>query len=295
MQYLGEISAFATAICWAFCSTSFEIAGKKIGSMNLNLSRLFIGMFFISSYTCITRGVFFPIDATPTQWFWLSLSGIIGMVVGDVLLFEAFVQIGSRISMLIYSSVPPMSAILAYLILGESMTYQQIIGMMITLLGIAIVITASGGDKKLKLSYGKKGVFFAFGGALGQALGYVIGKVGMGSYDAFASSQIRILAAIFGFAVFFTLRGQWPSYRQSLKRSDALISLTIGSFFGPFLGVSLSLYAIQRINPGVASTLIALTPVILIPYAYFVKNEKLTFREVVGTCTALVGIGVMFL
>ncbi len=274
-NYLGEIAALSTAVCWAVTATAFEHSAKKIGSMNLNLTRLFIGLFFLSTYTWISRGYFLPTDANTSAWMWLMLSGLVGIVIGDLLLFEAFVLIGSRISMLIYASVPPLSGLMAYLFLGERMTGMQILGMFMTLTGIAIVILiAEKGSNKVSFSHPVKGILFAFGGAFGQAAGYIIGKFGMASYDPFSSTQIRLIAGIIGFSLLFTLKGHWKNYRESFKRKDALASLTLGSFFGPFLGISLSLYAIQKINPGVASTLISITPIILIPYAFFVKKNK---------------------
>lgn len=294
--YMGEIAALATAFCWAITATAFEDTGKKIGSMNLNLLRLLIGMIFLSAFTLITRGVLFPTDASVSEWGWLLLSGFVGIVVGDLLLFEAFVQIGSRISMLIYASVPPLSGILAFIFLGESMHLMQIVGMLVTMSGIALVILVGEADsKKVKLSHPLKGILLAFGGAFGQAAGYIIGKFGMANYDPFASTQIRLIAGMIGFIILFTLRNNWVSFFKSLKRTDALASVTLGSFFGPFLGISLSLYAVQRINPGVASTLTSITPVLLIPYAVFFKKEKVTTKEVVGTILALCGVGIMFI
>lgn len=295
-NYLGELAALATAFCWAITSTAFEHSAKKIGSLNLNMLRLLIGFVFLSIFTLITRGMLFPVDATQSEWFWLFMSGLVGIVIGDLLLVEAFVMIGSRISMLIYSSVPPLSAIMAWVFLGETMTGMQILGMFVTLAGIASVILISEkGSNKVRFSQPIKGILFAFGGALGQAAGYIIGKFGMADYDPFASTQIRLMAGIVGFAILFTLKGHWPKFKASLKRKDAIASLTIGSFFGPFLGISLSLYAVQRINPGVASTLISITPILLVPYAYFVKHEKVTLKEVIGTFVVLIGVAIMFL
>jgi len=295
-NYEGELAALATALCWAITATSFEHSAKKIGSMNLNLTRLFIGMIFLSVFTGITRGHIFPTDANFSEWGWLMISGLIGLVIGDILLFEAFVLIGSRISMLIYASVPILSGLMAFLFLGESMSLIQIIGMILTLFGISFVILVPNEDSgKVKFSHPIKGIIFAFGGALGQSTGYIIGKFGMSDYDPFSSTQIRLIAGIVGFIILFTIKGNWRNYMSSLKRKDALLSMTIGSFFGPFLGISLSLYAIQKINPGVASTLISITPIILIPYAYFFKKEKVSFREISGTVIALIGVGVMFI
>ena len=295
-SYTGEIAALLTAFCWAITATAFETTGKKIGSMNLNLLRLLIGMVFLSIFTLLTRGYLLPIDATASEWFWLILSGLVGIVIGDLLLFEAFVQIGSRISMLIYASVPPLSGILAFIFLGESMKMIQIVGMLVTLAGIASVILVGGKDnKKVSFSHPIKGILLAFGGAFGQAAGYIIGKFGMASYDPFASTQIRLLAGMLGFAVLFFIRNNWKSFFQSLKRTDALKTATIGSFFGPFLGISLSLYAVQKINPGVASTLTSITPVLLIPFAFFIKKENVTLKEIIGTFITLAGVGIMFI
>jgi len=295
-NYLGELAALSTALCWAITSTAFEHSAKKIGSLNLNLLRLLIGLVFLSLFTLITRGILFPVDATQTEWFWLFMSGLVGIVIGDLLLVEAFVMIGSRISMLIYSSVPPLSAIMAWLFLGETMTGMQLLGMFVTLAGIAsVILVAEKGSKKMSFSQPIKGILFAFGGAFGQAAGYIIGKFGMADYDPFAATQIRLIAGIVGFAILFTLKGHWPKLMASFKRKDALASLTLGSFFGPFLGISLSLYAVQKINPGVASTLISITPILLVPYAYFFKKEKVTLKEIIGTIVVLAGVAIMFM
>lgn len=295
-NYIGEIAALTTALCWAITSTAFEDSAKKIGSMNLNLIRLLFGMFFLSIFTFFTRGQWFPTDATPSGWSWLLLSGLMGVVIGDLLLFEAFIRIGSRLSMLIFASVPPLSGIMALIFLNEKMTLIQVIGMIVTIAGIASVILVADKDsKKLNFSRPVLGILLAFGGAFGQSAGYIIGKFGMADYDPFSATQIRLIAGIVGFLVIFTIRGQWPRFFQSVKRKDALASLTIGSFFGPFLGISLSLIAVQKINPGVASTLSSITPILLIPYAFFIKKEQVTGKEIIGTVIALIGVGIMFM
>jgi len=295
-EYIGQIAAVTTAVCWAITSTNFEAAGKKIGSVPLNIIRLFIGFIFLSTFTLITRGQILPFDASLNAWKWLTISGFIGFFIGDLLLFEAFIRIGARISMLIFASVPPMSGILAYIILGESMSQKQIIGMIVTLIGISIVILVKDeGSKKIKLSHSVSGILFAFGGAFGQSLGYIVGKLGLGNYNPFAATQIRIISAMVAFSLFFTIKRNWHLVFDSFKEHKAMIRVTIGSFFGPFLGVSLSLLAVQHINPGVASTLMAITPILLIPVAIFIKKEKVFFKEILGAFIAVIGVSVIFI
>jgi drug/metabolite transporter (DMT)-like permease len=293
--YSGEIAAIITAMFWAVTATSFEHCAKKIGSINLNILRLFAGIIFLSVFTLITRGFLLPFDASISGWGWLLLSGFVGIVAGDLFLFEAFVRIGSRTSMLIYSTVPLLSGLMALIFLGEKMTGIQIVGMFVTLSGIATVILVRDAGRKMTFTHPFSGIFMAFLGALGQAAGYVIGKHGMADYDPFASTQIRLIAGIIGFSIIFTIRGKWSSLSIVLKKKEAMGSLLLGSFFGPFLGISLSLYAVQKINPGVASTLTSIVPVFLIIYATIFKKEKITFKEIIGTAITILGVAIMFM
>lgn len=294
-MFIGEFAALATAFCWAITASCFEVAGKKVGSGPLNLIRLVIGLFFLIIFTWITRGLPFPTDASGEAWKWLMISGFVGIVLGDLFLFEAFVRIGARISMLIYASVPPMSALLGLIILKEDMTFAQIIGMIVTLIGIATVILVKDEGNKVKLSHPVVGILMAFGGAFFQAFGYIIGKLGLVNYNAFAATQIRLIAGIIGFTLIFFIRRSWPAVFKAIKEKEAMKFMTVGSFFGPFLGISLSLMAVQYTNPGVASTLTSITPVLLIPIAIFIKKEKVHFKEVCGALIAIAGVAIIFL
>ncbi len=293
--YSGEIAAIITAMFWAVTATSFEHCAKKIGSINLNILRLFVGIIFLSIFTLITRGFLLPFDASISGWGWLLLSGFVGIVAGDLFLFEAFVRIGSRTSMLIYSTVPLLSGLMAFIFLSEKMTGIQIVGMFVTLSGIATVILVRDTENKMKFTHPVSGILMAFLGAFGQAAGYIIGKHGMADYDPFASTQIRLIAGIIGFSIIFTVRGKWSSLGIVIKKKEAIGSLLLGSFFGPFLGISLSLYAVQKINPGVASTLTSIVPVFLIIYAAVFRKEKITIKEIIGTAITILGVAIMFM
>lgn len=295
-NYIGEIAALFTALCWTVTAISFEFAGKKIGSLTLNIIRLFMAFILLAIFNYFSRGIMLPVDASLKAWKWLTISGLVGFVIGDLFLFEAFVLIGSRISMLIMASVPPITAILSFLILGEIMTISQLIGMIITLFGIAIVILVKEkGEKKLKLSHPVKGILFAFGGAVGQSLGLILSKFGMANYNAFAATQIRVLAGIIGFSIVFTIKRNWGSVSKAVKQRKAMLILTLGAIFGPFLGVSLSLVSIQHTNPGVASTIMAITPVIIIPFSVLVNKEKVSFKEILGAIITVFGVAYIFI
>jgi drug/metabolite transporter (DMT)-like permease len=295
-SHLGEMAALATALCWTITSVAFETAGKKVGSISVNLIRLVIAFILISIYTLFSRGMIFPIDATGSAWLWLTLSGIIGFVVGDLFLFQAFVEVGSRISMLIMSTVPPITAIAGFILMGERITALGLAGMIITIIGIALVIlTKNPDDKKVRLSHPIKGLTYAFIGALGQAFGLVLSKFGMGSYDPFAATEIRIIAAIIGFSIVITVSKNWDKLFVALKDSMAMKHISVGSLFGPFIGVSLSLLAVQHAPTGIVSTITSITPILIIPISIIVFKEKVFPREIFGAFVTLIGISLLFI
>jgi drug/metabolite transporter (DMT)-like permease len=292
----GELAALFTAFFWTFSALSFESASKRVGSMPVNLLRLLIGFIFLSAFCWISRGRFLPVDASSHAWLWLSLSGLIGFAFGDLFLFRAFVVLGSRISMLMMALVPPLTALLGHLVLGEFLTLKSWTGMMLTIGGIAIVVLKrNAGERQIRISHPISGLGYAFGGAVGQAVGLIFSKIGMGRYNAFASSQIRVLAGIAGFTALFFLRDSWPRVFSAFRDKKAIFQLSIGAFFGPFLGVSFSLLAVKNTTAGVASTIMAIVPVLIIPPAVIFFKEKVNAREILGAVIAVIGVGILFL
>lgn len=299
---MGEFSALLTAIFWTVTSLSFESAGKRVGSLSVNLIRLILAFFLYAVYLKITRGMFLPLDAGLERWIWLSLSGLVGFVVGDLLLFQAFVVIRPRISMLIMSLSPPITALISWLMLGEILTPMNWLGMTVTLTGIVMVVLKRGEKsgqgllrRKIVSSYSLKGILLALGGAAGQAAGLVLSKKGMGSYDAFASSQIRVLSGLAGFLLIILVMKRWPMVARAFRNKPAMKRIVLGSVFGPFLGVSFSLLAVQHTRAGIAATIMAIVPVLIIPPAVILFKEKVNWKEIAGAIITVGGIMLFFL
>ncbi len=292
---IGEFAALGTAFCWVITAIAFEAASRKVGSISVNIIRLVIALFLIGFYTWFTRGYFFPIDATLYSWSWLILSGLIGFVVGDLFLFEAFTLIGSRLSMLIMTLVPPITALLGWLIMGETLSLFNLLGMSLTISGIGLVIFQRSNAKSGKIKYPLKGLFFAFLGAVGQATGYVLSKYGMGDYNPFAATQIRVMAGIVGFSVIITIFRRWRPVFSALKKTRPMILTTVGATFGPFIGVSLSLLAAQHTQTGIAATIMAITPILIIPPTMIFFKQPTSWKELVGAIISVAGVSLFFL
>lgn len=295
-SYIGEISALTVALLWAANAIAFEDAGKRVGSLAVNYIRLVIGLIFLCIFTFFTRGYIFPSDASTHAWIWLSASGVVGCVIGDLLLFEAFIIIGARLSMLIMSIVPPVTAIIAWLVLKETMSGIEIIGMLLTVTGISIVILERGdGKTKIKISHSVFGLLCAVGGSLGQAGGLILSKYGMGDYNVFAATQIRLISALIGFTFLFFIIRKWKNVLIGFKDKKAMVGITLGSFLGPFLGISLSLLALQHANAGIVSTLIAVSPLLIIPMAVIFLKEKVNYKEIIGAVVCVSGVIIFFI
>jgi drug/metabolite transporter (DMT)-like permease len=295
-KHYGEFCALLVAIFWTITALSFESASKKVGSLPVNLIRLGFGFIFLTLLNLFLRGMPFPTDASSHNWIWLSASGLIGFVFGDLFLFKSYTIVGSWFAMLIMTLAPPMAAIFGYFILNERINRIGILGMVLTLTGIAIAIVnrAEEGDK-LKINKPLKGVLYAFGGALGQALGIVVSKYGMQGYSPFASTQIRIIFGIIGFILIISIFHRWSNVYQAFQHKKGILAIANGSFFGPFLGVSFSLIAIQYTSTGIASTIMAIVPILIIPPSIILFKHKITFREIIGSVISVVGVIMFFI
>ena len=294
--HLGEIAALATAVCWTLNAMAFEDAGKRVGSLAVNYLRFFTAFPLLTAAAFFTRGTAFPADASASAWFYLSISGLIGFVLGDIFLFQALVEIGSRISLLIKSMGPPLAALAGFLILGESISPLGLLGMLTTMFGIALVIVSRNPqEKRVKFNRPLRGIVFALLGAAGQALGLVFSKLGMGDYNPLAATQIRIIAAFISFTVLITLRKKWPEIRAAFKDRKALGSIAVGAVLGPFIGVTLSLAALQHAPSGIVSSLTSLSPILIIPFSVGVFKEKVLPKEILGALISIIGVIILFL
>ncbi|HUW42587.1 MAG TPA: DMT family transporter [Rectinemataceae bacterium] len=306
---VGQIAALATAVAWTITALAFEHAAKRIGAIALNFLRLAVGFILLGLWGLATKGAFLPLDAPGGAWLWLSASGVAGLVIGDLLLFQAFIDVGSRVSMLVYASAPALTAVLGFAILGERLGAASLGGMALTLAGITLVVLGRGAPEGKDAPQDRagsasaaapaarraRGIVLAFGAALGQAGGLILSKIGAGHMDPFAGTQIRVSAAMLCFGIIVAVAGAGGGVISALRDRKAVASLTVGSFFGPFLGVSLSLLAVQSTKAGIAAAIMSIMPVLIIaPYA-LIYGERVKAREILGAIAAVAGVFVLFL
>ncbi len=300
---MGEIAALATSLCWSLNSIQFTFAGRRVGSRVVNRVRLAIAVVFLSLAHLLLHGKLWPVQAELHRWGWLGLSGAIGLILGDGSLFHAFLLIGPRKSMVLMTLVPVISTVAAWVLLGETLLPIEMIAILITVGGIAWVVLereperpAEDGDDKERTRNRVLGVLLGIGGATGQALGLVAAKRGLvGDFPALSATVIRMIVAAAIIWLLTLFRGQVGPTWQALRDKRTRLLLLGGAFIGPFIGVWLSLIAVRTAPVGIASTLMALSPIMLIPFDHWIFDETITTRSIAGTVVALGGAAVIFL
>jgi drug/metabolite transporter (DMT)-like permease len=297
MILLGQLAALGTAFCWSLTAIFFSYSGRLVGSHVVNRSRLVFAMLFISISHLILIGTVFPFEAEPYRWGWLALSSILGLVLGDTFLFRAYVLVGPRLAMLMMSTVPIISTIMAAVFLGERVAPIELAGIVVTVSGIAWVVTEQRSDQAMvENKHYSSGLFFGLLGALGQAANLIAAKFALGGdFPSISATSIRLLVALVILWLLAAIRGQLGYTLAKWRNRAALKSMIAGSIVGPFLGIWLSLQAVKLAPVGIASTLMALPPVILIPLGYFLYGERVGMRGLVGTLVAFCGVALIFL
>ena len=290
-SHIGETASLVTAVCWTLSAIFFEKAGRRVGSLSVNIIRIFMGIIFLGITTLFTRGMFFPMDATAYNWFWLGVSGIVGFFLGDLFLFKSYTIIGSRTSQLVMSLAPMITAVIGWFFLHEILSPKSILGIVVSVAGIMMAVAGKG----LKLNVPLRGFLYALGGALGQAVGLILSKKGMGDYDAVAATQIRAIFGFVAFVLLVTLMRRWKRVFLAAGDKEGMKGIAVGAIFGPFIGVALSLYAVQHTETGIASTLMALVPIFIIVPTAIMFKEKITARQVIGAVISIAGASIFFL
>ncbi len=310
MPYLGEIISIVVAVSWTVTAWFADKESHRVGAMVTNALRLSLAVVFLAVLLWFTVGRPYPVYADSRAWFWLSLSALVGYVFGDWCLFNCYLSIGARFGQLFMTIAPPTAAFAGWMLLGETLSWKAALAMLITLAGIAISILSRGDGRQVRLDLPLKGVLLGIGAGLGQGFGLVLSKIGMEHYAAaippdapslmesmlpFASTMIRAVIGGAGFLLILALQKNLGGFVKAVKDPVSMKYASLITLFGPALGVSLSLMAVRYANAGIASTLMALTPVIILLPEVLVNKKRIRFKEILGVVVSVTGVALFFL
>lgn len=304
MAYLGELISIGVAFSWTATALLSEFGSKRLGNLTLNVLRMGMALLFSMVLFWIVAGTPLPPVGSMEACGWMLLSGVVGYVIGDFCLFQCYIIIGSRYGQLFMTLAPLAAALMAWITLGQQMTPMSIIAMLVTLIGIGISVLGRGEHHKVSLKLPLNGVIFAVCAALCQGIGLVLSKIGMDHYDTatmpewlvpFSANFLRCIAGIIGFGLLLFFREGLQPLRDAMHDRKGMTVAAATTIFGPFIGVGFSLMAVQYTNAGIASTLMALTPIIIILPSYWLFHQKITWRSVLGAIISVLGVSLFFL
>ncbi len=307
MQYIGELISIGVAFSWTATALLSEFGSKRLGNLTLNLMRMVIALVFSAIMFWMTSGSPLPAQASTEAYLWMLLSGVVGYVIGDFCLFQCYIIIGSKFGQLFMTLAPITAAIMAWITLGQEIRPQAMIAMLVTLTGIAISVLGRGDGHKLSLKLPIAGVLFAIGAAVCQGVGLVLSKIGMNHYEAslttdmagwllpFHANFFRCIAGTIGFTLLMAWRDGFAPLRKGVRDRKGITVAVATTIFGPFLGVGASLLAVQYTAAGIASTLMALTPIIIILPAWWLFKQPITAKSVMGALISVIGVSLFFL
>lgn len=275
-----------------------------------------MSLFMLAILMWAMTGAPYPLYADTETWIWMSLSGLVGYVLGDFCLFNSYILIGSRFGQLLMTLSAPAAALFGWVLIGETMSGLALLGMIITITGISISIfgkhqteDVDGSTTSVKLP--AKGIFFGVCAGLGQGIGLVLSAKGLICYEhslsslnitdstilfliPFASTAMRAITGLIGFSIWTMFKGQVRQLCTAVTDRRAMLFAVAATITGPFVGVSLSLMATQYTSTGIAQTIMATTPVLIILPSYIFFKQHITLREIAGAFIAVLGVTLFF-
>lgn len=326
-MFIGELIALGVAVSWTFTALFAEVGSKRMGSLPFNTVRMTLSLLFLVATIWLTMGTPYPRYADGATWLWLLLSGVVGYVIGDYCLMQGYIHIGSRFGQLFMTLSAPTAAITGLIFLGETMRPQAIIGMLVTLGGIAMsILSRSDGTDHhaVRFNLPPKGIFYAAMAGICQGFGLVLSKIGLSRYDAslaamgitgdvvptgaviplpvgismsFAATLIRAYIGLAGFFLVLVLfnKDGLQQLNHAIHDRKAMWCVLGSTIFGPFIGVSASLLATLYTSAGIAQTIFALTPILIIAPAAILFHQRVTVREVIGAVVSVCGVCLFFI
>lgn len=321
-MFLGEIISLVVAVAWTATALFAEVAIRRAGQIAVNVMRMALSIVFLSLTLWFFTGHPLPLHTDGETWLWLSLSGFVGYAFGDYCLFNAYLTIGSRYGQLFMTLASPFAALGAWMFLGEKLSWLSLLGMTICMSGISIsVLSQETKQEESKQSHIKRrtphvnirfplrGMLFAIGAAAGQGFGLVLSKMGMMHYETiipvndiaatnmipFASTMIRAVTGLVCFSLIMAFSHKFYTLPRIIRDRKAMWTALCAIILGPFVGVSLSLMAVQMAPAGIAQTLMSLTPILILLPSRILFHTPITWKDTLGAIIAVIGVCLFFI
>ncbi len=292
-MFQGEFSALGAAALWALATILYGRLGKNLSPLVLNLLKGLIALGLLLLTLALTTGQLLP-TLSPGAALLLGASGAVGIGLGDTAYFGAVNALGARRALLLEMLAPPLSALMALAFLQEYLSGVAWLGIVLTLAGVAWVISerspAAGG------AVSARGVGLGLLAALGQSAGAVLSRAALAdtAVDPLGSSAVRLAAGLVCIGGLLVARGHTPQRVVAQVSPRLLAGVAIAAFFGTYLAIWLQQTALKLAPAGIAQALLATSPIMVLPMA-LALGDRVTLRAAVGAAVALAGVWLLFI
>lgn len=294
---LHELAALGAAFCWAITGMLSKDSADALGPFGFN--RLREGMVTaMLAVIVVATGRWHGVSYD--DFSRLALSGIIGIFIGDTMLYVALVRMGPRRSGALFSLNAPIAALLGWVVLGEDLSIRALAGVFLTTCGVAMAVlgrTGRAGGHRFEAVHGPIWAAVGFGlvAATGQAAGSLIARPVMATgFDPYVASLIRVGVAVTCITALMAL--PIPAIQQRGRLTPRLLGMTaLSGFIAMVVGMTLLMFALQGGYVGIVSTLSALSPILILPAIWAVTGERPSAVSWLGALCAVLGMGLIFL
>ena len=254
-----------------------------------------VPLIMLISFTA-NRG--FPSGVSTQTIIFLLLSGFFGYFVTDMLMFKAYVYLGSRESLVILNLAPVASAVISWFLFSEKLSLVQILAIIMTISGIVIMVLdeSKKSEKSKERPKAKLGIVLAVFGALFQAVSYILAKYALSDIDALSSNMLRNVGGLLAFIVYgFIFQKTFFSDMKVFKDRKLIWILLISVMIGPVGGMTCQMQAMNLAPVGIVTAISQVSPVLLLPVDRFILKKKLTAGSILGTIISIIGVALLFI
>jgi drug/metabolite transporter (DMT)-like permease len=293
---LSGVYAILAAILWALSSSMLENLAHIISPKELNIFKGGIAILLLVG-TSLLLGEDYQ-NLTWSSVNLLLLSGVIGIGLGDTAYYAGLKDIGSRRALLLFALAPPMTALIAWIFLGETLNLLAWVGIFVTVGGVAWVVTERTPQETVKQEPKilRRGILMGVFASLGQAVGLVLSRSAMsdGSITSLQSAALRLSAGVL-FTLGWVLISRQPlgKWQNSVDRKKTWGLLGLTAFIGTYICLWLQQLAVQGAPAGITQTLLSTSPIFILPIAAL-RGEKVSWRAVLGALISIFGVMLVF-
>jgi drug/metabolite transporter (DMT)-like permease len=306
------VPAFITTILWSYCVIAARRSVEQLGENLANLARILVAL---AALGLMAHWFGKGLGGGGLHYFFLS--GVVGFGLGDIGVFYALPRLGSRLTLLMAQCVAaPTAGIAEWLWLGTTVNLLQVVGIAIVLAGIVLAI-APKNLPAASLPGFLAGIAFGLLAAFGQGMGAVLSRKAYAAANLAGSwtGEMSILERIWmgattgyqrllggamvivAFYLLSILIRAWRTHPRAPHGADPTGSkvrfVLLNAAAGPVFGIICFQWALATTPSAIVQPIVAMTPLVVMPMAWFLEGDRPSGRAILGAVISVVGVIVL--